>query len=134
MDTAWRYEAEHQQDMGGADTFHHVVDGDRHVAEFEREEDAKRVVGDQSWLRVASEFRIRLDGQTFLISRRVYGGQIIPDGLWSACTYYSATNPHYAYWNGDEWELAYKIYTPVSTFRHARSAALLAIETMRERG
>lgn len=41
----WSYEAEVHKDHGGADVFHHIVCGDRHVAEVETEADAHLIVG-----------------------------------------------------------------------------------------
>lgn len=40
----WTYEADHHEDYGGADVYHHVVSGDRHIAEVEREDDARLIV------------------------------------------------------------------------------------------
>ena len=43
-DEPWAYEAEHHQDREGADHFHHVVAGERHIAEVETEAIARLVV------------------------------------------------------------------------------------------
>lgn len=41
---AWTYAPEDAHDLGGADTIHHIVDGDRHVAEVATREDAQTIV------------------------------------------------------------------------------------------
>jgi hypothetical protein len=40
----WEYEAEAHEDHGGADVYHHIVSGDRHIAEVETEADARLIV------------------------------------------------------------------------------------------
>lgn len=41
---SWTYEADHAQDHGGADTFHHIVCGERHIAEVATEADARLII------------------------------------------------------------------------------------------
>ena len=41
---AWTYEPEHAEDHGGADTFHHIVSGERHIAEVGTAADARLIV------------------------------------------------------------------------------------------
>ena len=43
----WTYEAEKYENHGGADVFHHVVAGTRHIAEVEVEEDARQIIADR---------------------------------------------------------------------------------------
>lgn len=40
----WTYESENHADHSGADTFHHVVAGERHIGEIETEADARLIV------------------------------------------------------------------------------------------
>lgn len=40
----WTYEADHAVDMQGADVFHHIVSGERHIAEVETEADARFIL------------------------------------------------------------------------------------------
>lgn len=42
--TPWAYEADMVQDHGGEDVFHHIVSGERHVAEVDNEADAHFIV------------------------------------------------------------------------------------------
>lgn len=43
-DYPWTYEADHVADVQGMDVFHHIVSGDRHVAEVETEADARHIL------------------------------------------------------------------------------------------
>lgn len=43
-DRPWAHEIEFHEDYGGADTYHHVVCGERHIAEVPTEADARLIV------------------------------------------------------------------------------------------
>ena len=50
----WTYMPEIHEDMCGADTIHHIVSGDRHIAQVESEEDARLIVRAVNALRFPS--------------------------------------------------------------------------------
>lgn len=97
-DAPWTYEAEHHEDHSGADIFHHVVAGKRHIAEVATEDDARLIVRAvevlsrvetlaENCLRKACEDRDMMDsgiltlGQSEALRRRAENYDLVADGL-----------------------------------------------------
>jgi hypothetical protein len=80
-DEPWTYEPEKYENHGGADVFHHVVAGTRHIAEVETEEDAHRIVADrqvaEQVLALADLWEKHAEDANLPAARRLMWGRIV---------------------------------------------------------